>query len=121
MTQINNLTSGLMGNIDVDLYAGSLQKAQDLAKRQFADDKKFKDAVNGFEAMLIQEMFKSLWSTVETKGWLGEDETNEAKIYRDMLNQALADSIAQGKGVGVKDVLVKELAKQTNSPSLPIE
>ena len=115
MAQIDNITSGLAGSMDLDLSAKNLQKAKNLSKQEFADEKKLNDAVNGFEALLLHEMFKSLWQTVETKGWFGQEETNEAKIYRDMLNQALADSIAQGKGIGIKDIIRKELTKQTDN------
>ena len=102
----------LTNTANLDLSAQNLQKITELSKRALADEKKFNDAVNGFESMLLNEMLKAMWQTVEVKGWFGEEESNEAKIYRDMLNQALADSIAQGKGIGVKDVIRKELTQQ---------
>ena len=109
MTQINDITSILPTTANLDLPAQSLQKVAELSKRALADEKKFNDAVNGFESMLLNEMLKAMWQTVEVKGWFGDEESNEAKIYRDMLNQALADSIAQGKGIGIKDVIKREL------------
>ena len=115
MAQINDIASILPNSVlDLDTSSKNLRKVSELSKRELADEKKFNDAVNGFESMLLNEMLKSLWQTVEVKGWFGEEESNESKIYRDMLNQALADSIAQGKGIGVKDVIRRELTKQTD-------
>lgn len=65
-----------------------------------------KQAAQQFEALLVQEMLKSMWSTVP-KGELLSG-SNEERMYRDMLNEALADSISQGKGIGIKDVILKE-------------
>ncbi|MCC6933921.1 MAG: rod-binding protein [Deltaproteobacteria bacterium] len=67
-------------------------------------------AATGFEALLLHEMLKSMWQTVEVKGWLGED-SNESRIYRDMMNQAISDSVSSGKGIGIKEVVVKEMEK----------
>jgi Rod binding domain-containing protein len=30
-------------------------------------------------------------------------------MYRDMLNEAVADSISKGRGIGIKDVIAKDL------------
>ena len=115
MAQINDITSMLANDVaGVDLSANNLRKVTELTKRELAEEKKFNDAVNGFESMLLNEMLKSLWQTVEVKGWFGDEESNESKIYRDMLNQALADSIAQGKGIGIKDVIRRELSTQAD-------
>ncbi|MDR2337320.1 MAG: rod-binding protein [Deltaproteobacteria bacterium] len=112
MTRIgNNFIAEYAKSSDLTLVNNSLEKVKNLSKQEVNNEKKIKEATNGFEALLLQEMFKSLWSTVETKGWMGETESNEAKIYRDMLNQALADSIASGKGIGIKDVVKKEFSK----------
>ena len=112
-----NYTAGYAGyakNADLAFVKNSADKIKTLSKQELNEQKKFNKAVNGFEALLLQEMFKSMWATVETKGWLGADETNESKIYRDMLNQALADSISEGKGIGIKDIVRKELTKNAN-------
>ena len=115
MTHIGNyLTPQTAVDTDLSLQKLEAQKVKNLSKQEFRDAKQLEKATNGFEALLLHEMLKSLWSTVEVKGWLGGEETNEAKIYRDMLNQALADSIAEGKGVGIKDIVRKELT-QNNS------
>ena len=106
-----NFPRGLASLSDLDT---SLEKAKNLSGRDVKNDKQIDKASKGFEALLLHEMLKSLWETVEVKGWLGED-SNEAKIYRDMMNQAISDSIAEGRGIGIKDVVRKELEKQSGA------
>ena len=67
-------------------------------------------AISGFEAMLVQEVFKSMWAGVEKSTLFGED-SNESQIYQDMMVQAVSDETAKGKGVGVKAYLQKELER----------
>lgn len=64
-------------------------------------------AAQQFEALLLQEMLKSMWSTVPKGEMLSG--SHEESMYRDMLNEALADSISQGRGIGIKDVILKDL------------
>lgn len=91
------------------------QKLEQLKKSSLKDEKDLEKATKGFEAMLLNEMLKSMWDSVETTGLLGED-SNEAQIYRDMFNQAIADTTAEGRGIGLKEYLKRDLErlKKTN-------
>ena len=66
-----------------------------------------KQAAQQFEALLVQEMLKSMWATVPQGELLSS--SNEEKMYRDMLNEAVATSISEGRGMGIKDVILKDL------------
>ena len=66
-------------------------------------------AAEQFEALILQEMMKSMWRTVPDGGILSG--SNEEATYRDMLNEAVAQSIASGKGVGIKDMISKDINK----------
>jgi Rod binding domain-containing protein len=66
-------------------------------------------AAQQFEALLVQQMLESMWSTVPKKGLLSGSQ--EEAMYRDMLNEALATSIAEGKGLGIKDVILNDFNK----------
>lgn len=93
-----------------------VQQAKSLASKENSSDAEVDKAASGFEALLLHQMIKSMWSTVERNGLMGED-SHQSQIYQDMLNQAIADSIAEGKGIGVKDFLKKELSKSTEGAS----
>lgn len=66
-------------------------------------------AAQQFEALLVQQMLESMWNTVPNKGLLSG--SNEEAMYRDLLNEALANSISEGKGLGIKDVIMKDFNK----------
>jgi flagellar protein FlgJ len=68
-----------------------------------------KAAAQQFEAMMVQQLLQSMWSTVP-KGELLSGSSEEGH-YRDMLNEALSTSIAEGRGIGIKEVILRDLNK----------
>ena len=86
-----------------------LQSAQvsEVSQAKLPASKDPKQAAQQFEALLLQEMLKSMWATVPQGQLLSG--SHEEKMYRDMLNEAVADSISEGRGIGIKDVILKDL------------
>jgi peptidoglycan hydrolase FlgJ len=82
-------------------------QAQEVSQAKLPASKDAKQAAQQFEALLLQEMLKSMWATVPQGKLLSG--SHEESMYRDMLNEAVADSISQGQGVGIKDVILKDL------------
>ncbi len=97
------------------LSSNEALRAQMLGLSQKKVDSKedIEKASSGFEALLVQQMLKAMWETVESSNLFGEN-SNEGQIYRDMLNQAIADNISEGKGIGVKEFLNRELTKMVD-------
>lgn len=92
-----------------------LQGMQESRAKNLSTTKSAKDtekAASGFEALLLQQMMKSMWESVDSPGMFGEN-SNEGQIYRDMFIQAVADTAAKGRGMGVKDVVKRELLKHS--------
>jgi peptidoglycan hydrolase FlgJ len=87
--------------------AGLLQASK--AEKPLPLTKDAKAASEQFEALLVQEMLKSMWSTVPQTGMLSG--SYEEGMYRDMLNEAIAKSISEGQGMGIKDVIYKDINK----------
>jgi Rod binding domain-containing protein len=86
------------------------QGAVDTGKSNVAGDtKKVDEAARNFEALLLHQMLKSMWESVPAGGLFGD--SNEAQMYRDMFNEALADSISEGQGIGVRDMVAKDLKR----------
>ena len=117
MDKLSTITAGIQPK---DLQAGKmeaeLQRANSLKNRDIRSEAEVEKAAGGFEALLLHQMLKSMWSTVQTTGFLNED-SNQAQIYRDMLNQAIADSVAEGRGIGVKQYVRKVLLPDTKQSS----
>ena len=87
----------------------SLQSTQatEVSQAKLPASKDPKQAAQQFEALLVQEMVKSMWATVPQGELLSG--SHEEKMYRDMLNEAVASSIAEGRGMGIKEVILKDL------------
>lgn len=69
--------------------------------------KKAEKAAEQFEALLLQQMFQSMWKSVSSEGMLSG--SREEEHFRDMLNEGLATEIARGQGIGIKDVLLRDM------------
>ncbi|MBN8549590.1 MAG: rod-binding protein [Deltaproteobacteria bacterium] len=66
-------------------------------------------AATQFEALLLHQMLKEMWNTVPKDGVLSGG--NEEALYRDMLNEGIANDIAEKHSIGIKDVLVRDMKK----------
>ena len=71
-----------------------------------APDKALLHAAKQFEAVFMQMVLKSMRSTVPDGGLLGG---NESKMYTDMFDTQLAQTLAK-RGMGVGDLLARQLA-----------
>lgn len=62
-----------------------------------------------FESLFIGEMMKAMRSANDV---LASDlfNSNESKTYRDMYDQQMAVTLSQGKGMGMADVLVRQMS-----------
>ena len=76
---------------------------------QKTDQAKMRDAAKQFESLLMHEMMKSMWSTVPKDGILGSG--NEEEMMRDMLSESVSDSVSKGKGLGIQDVVYKDMVR----------
>ncbi|MCK9236838.1 MAG: flagellar assembly peptidoglycan hydrolase FlgJ [Thiopseudomonas sp.] len=64
-----------------------------------------------FESLFIGEMLKAMRSANDV---LADDSifnSNESKAYRDMHDQQLSVTMAQGRGIGMADVLVRQMSE----------
>jgi len=73
------------------------------------DDKKLKEACRNFEAVFINMMFTQMRSTVQKNdlfsGGFAED------TFEDMLYDNYSKEISKGSGIGLADVMYKQLSK----------
>lgn len=106
----------IAGQAQISQQTTELNKAKALSKQSFKSEAEVDKAAGGFEALLLHQMFKAMWATVDTTGLLGEN-GNQAQIYQDMFQQSIADSVAEGRGIGVKQFLKKELLKTMKKAS----
>ncbi|HEX4328762.1 MAG TPA: flagellar assembly peptidoglycan hydrolase FlgJ [Burkholderiales bacterium] len=79
-----------------------------------ADQKQaLKQAANQFEAMFMNMLLKSMRDSLPKDGMMDSDGT---KTYTSMLDQQLSQKLA-GKGMGLADMIVKQLDKKFVDPA----
>lgn len=118
MTKISTLNSNPQSLTEqLQHHQDNQKRIKELSDHGVKDAKALDKATSGFEALLLHQMLKSMWDSVKSEGLLGEN-SNQAEIYRDMFNQAVSDSVSEGRGIGVKEFLNKELLKQTRASKL---
>jgi len=91
----------------------SFSDALDSAKES-GDDDKLKEAAQQFEAFFINSIFKSMRKSAD---W-GEGMTEKSHargIYEGMMDEKMSDEIATGRGIGIGDMIYKQMAKRYNA------
>lgn len=66
-------------------------------------------AAEDFEALLLQQMFAAMWSSVPEGEMLGGG--NEVGLYRDLLNQELSKEVAHSQSIGLKKVFADDMSR----------
>ena len=87
--------------------ADQIQQAQASGKSP-AEDKKLKEACQGFEEMFLNLMYSKMRDTVPKDTLLGE--SNGQQIMQSMLDEQLTKEMAKAGGVGLADMLYKQLS-----------
>jgi flagellar protein FlgJ len=80
-----------------------------------ADKAKLEEACKNFEALLINKMLASMRESLP-EGGLFEKSFAE-KMYQSMLDEELSIKMAQGKGMGLGELLFKQLSSETEKTS----
>jgi flagellar protein FlgJ len=89
------------------------QYTQLRADAQQHDPKNLHKVAQQFESLFTQMMLKSMRAT-----HFGDDGTGQqGDFYKDLLDQQLSTSLAAGKGVGLADMLVRQLGGVAQTPN----
>lgn len=83
------------------------------AKAAETRDKDLKKACEGFEAMFLNMMYRQMRATVPENTLFGE--SNAMKIFQDMRDDELMKNVAAGGGIGIADMMYKQLKPQVES------
>ena len=74
--------------------------------------KKLREACEGFEAMFLSMMYKQMRATVPESELFGK-KSNAIQIFEDMRDTELMNSVAKGGGIGIADMMYKQLTIKT--------
>lgn len=71
-------------------------------------DKKLKEACRGFEAMFLEIMYRQMRKTVPENTLFGKSHAQE--IWEDMRDSEMMKNLAESGGLGLGDMLYRQLA-----------
>ena len=74
--------------------------------------KKLREACQGFEAMFLSMMYKQMRATVPESELFGK-KSNAIEIFEDMRDTELMNSVAKSGGIGIADMMYKQLTIKT--------
>lgn len=92
--------------LDFSQYAGMRAAAKQ------NDPAALKQAAQQFEALFTQMMLKSMRDALPGDSTLG----SQGDFYTSLYDQQLSTTLASGKGMGLADLLVKQLAQSSSAP-----
>ncbi len=72
------------------------------------DDSRLKDACQGFEAMLLNQMMKEMRATIPKNDLFGSKETED--MFQGMLDDEMMKDASQSSSLGLAEVLYDQLA-----------
>jgi flagellar protein FlgJ len=106
---------------DTDLstrFALDVGSVEGLKRQARTDpDKALKSAAAQFEALLMQMMLKSMREAADSAS---SSDSQETKTYKSMLDQQLTMAMAK-RGLGLSDVMVRQLSRSANGQASPLE
>lgn len=107
----NSISAGDFSN-QLALDANSLTSLKKSAKENSPEA--IKGVAKQFEAVFINMMLKSMRDATPQDGLFNSE---QSKLYTSMFDQQLSQKLANGKGIGLADVLVKQLSKASSAPA----
>lgn len=110
--KFSQMLNELKGKADAALNAKDAAAVQE-AKAAEKRDKELKKACEGFEAMFLNMMYRQMRATVPENTLFGE--SNALKIFQDMRDDELMKKVAAGGGIGIADMMYKQLKPQVES------
>ncbi len=83
------------------------QATSPLAAAKTKSVDKIREAAESFESVFITQLLETMFSGVETDGQFGGGSSE--KIFRSMMNEEIAGSISRAGGIGLSDVIQREI------------
>lgn len=96
-------------NVETENFKQTLDNAM-----QNGDDKELKEACVEFESYFLNMMFKSMKKTVVSGGGIFE-KSNAQKMFEEMLDEELTKKMANTGGIGLADMMYKQMSRQNNA------
>ena len=87
----------------------STSRLKGVSERGTIDHRAAREAAEELEGVFINTLIETMFSSVETDGPFGGGHSEE--VFRSMMNEQYAKSIAQSGGIGLADNIYREILK----------
>lgn len=98
-------------NVSVSDKQISVDKKSDYELKK----EKLRKAAEGFEAIFIRQLFKTMRESMTENSMFGKGSTGE--IYGDILDNSIAEKMAEKSEFGLADAIFKEMVKKLDMES----
>ncbi len=118
----SRLSAGLLGNGKSPIDSGAFTDINRLSQFKVGGDteQNIRKVAQEFESLFMNEMLKAMRSANAAFGEGNFMNSNESKTYQDMHDQQLAVTLSkEGRGIGLADVLVRQMSKIKQPSSRP--
>ncbi|MFI8743997.1 flagellar assembly peptidoglycan hydrolase FlgJ [Pseudomonas sp. NPDC077186] len=118
----SRLSAGLLGNGKSLIDSGAVTDLNRLNQFKVGGDseRNIRKVAEEFESLFMNEMLKAMRSAGEAFVEGNFLNSNESKTYQDMHDQQLSVTLAkEGRGIGLADVLVRQMSKLKQPSSRP--
>ncbi|WP_395504565.1 flagellar assembly peptidoglycan hydrolase FlgJ [Ectopseudomonas hydrolytica] len=118
----SRLSAGLLGNGKSPIDSGAFTDINRLNQFKVGGDteQNIRKVAQEFESLFMNEMLKAMRSANAAFGEGNFMNSNESKTYQDMHDQQLAVTLSkEGRGIGLADVLVRQMSKIKQPSSRP--
>lgn len=118
----SRLSAGLLGNGKSPIDSGAFTDLNRLNQLKVGGDSEqnIRKVAQEFESLFMNEMLKAMRQANAAFGEGNFMNSNESKTYQDMHDQQLAVTLSkEGRGIGLADVLVRQMSKIKQASSRP--
>lgn len=118
----SRLSAAMLGNGKSPIDSGAFTDLNRLNQFKVGGDSEqnIRKVAEEFESLFMNEMLKAMRSAGEAFGEGNFLNSNESKTYQDMHDQQLSVTLAkEGRGIGLADVLVRQMSKLKQPSSRP--
>ena len=92
------------------LMKGPTASSAEAIQKGAQNAKELEDVAADFEAMLLSLLLQQMRKTIPKSGLLGEEAGCE--VYQELMDQALAEEISEGRGLGLREMLIRSLSSR---------
>lgn len=104
--------------LEQQLQQKKAKPTKELTEKEKKEDKKLRQAAENFEAFFLSQLLSQMKKTIPDGGLFGHSQQKD--ILEGMFDDGLSKEMAHGRGVGLADMLYKQLRPTSQKSPKPV-